>query len=90
MNLDPEMCRARQKRLAAELEQHPFDCVILSKPESVQYFTGFRPHRLMCALLLFMPMEQRFSLRRTTNPKDTPPTNASPSWLSIFARCGRR
>ncbi|MFT5468714.1 MAG: Xaa-Pro dipeptidase [Verrucomicrobiales bacterium] len=51
MNLDPEFCRKRQQRLAAELAALKLDRAVLTMPEHVQYFTGFRPHKLMSAIV---------------------------------------
>jgi len=47
--LDLDLCRERQNRLRQILAAVKADRAILSKPEQVQYFTGFRPHHLMHA-----------------------------------------
>jgi Xaa-Pro dipeptidase len=47
--LDLDQCRARQNRLRQVLESRRANRAILTKPEQVQYFTGFRPHHLMAA-----------------------------------------
>lgn len=47
--LDLDLCRERQNRLRQILVDAKADRAILTKPEQVQYFTGFRPHHLMHA-----------------------------------------
>ena len=47
--LDLDLCRQRQQRLLDVLEAAKADRAILTRPEQVQYFTGFRPHHLMTA-----------------------------------------
>ena len=47
--LDLALCRERQQRLLGVLETAKADRAILTRPEQVQYFTGFRPHHLMAA-----------------------------------------
>ena len=47
--LDLDLCRQRQQRLLYVLEAAKADRAILTRPEQVQYFTGFRPHHLMAA-----------------------------------------
>jgi Xaa-Pro aminopeptidase len=47
--LDLDLCRQRQQRLLDVLEAAKADRAILTRPEQVQYFTGFRPHHLMAA-----------------------------------------
>ena len=49
--LDLALCRERQQRLLGILETAQVDRAILTKPEHVQYFTGFRPHHLMRAAI---------------------------------------
>lgn len=51
LNLDPDFCRQRQRRLAAVLNDLGLERAVLTKPEHVQYFTGFRPHKLLCAIV---------------------------------------
>lgn len=51
MNLDPDFCRKRQQRLAKELSELEIDRAVLALPEHVQYFSGFRPHKLMTAIV---------------------------------------
>ncbi|MAG92778.1 MAG: hypothetical protein CMJ48_03385 [Planctomycetaceae bacterium] len=51
LSLDPEQCRGRQRWLAETLAEKDADRALLVQPEHVQYFTGFRPHRLMQALV---------------------------------------
>lgn len=48
--LDPEFCRRRQNRLLKIMQRDGIGRVVLTRPENVQYFTGFRPHRLMTAM----------------------------------------
>lgn len=47
--LDLDLCCQRQQRLLDVLEAAKADRAILTRPEQVQYFTGFRPHHLMAA-----------------------------------------
>ncbi|MBC8326658.1 MAG: aminopeptidase P family protein [Verrucomicrobia subdivision 3 bacterium] len=47
--LDLDFCLKRQRRLLEVLESAEADRAILTKPEQVYYFTGFRPHHLMAA-----------------------------------------
>ncbi len=49
--LDLTLCRERQQRLLGVLETARVDRAILTRPEHVQYFTGFRPHHLMVAAI---------------------------------------
>ena len=49
--LDLDLCRERQKRLLTILENVGADRAVLTKREQVQYFTGFRPHHLMSAVI---------------------------------------
>ncbi|SVD86352.1 uncharacterized protein METZ01_LOCUS439206, partial [marine metagenome] len=49
--LDLTLCRERQQRLLGALEAAQADRAILTRPEHVQYFTGFRPHHLMTAAI---------------------------------------
>ena len=49
--LDLALCRERQQRLLGVLKAVQADRAILTKPEHVQYFTGFRPHHLMTAAI---------------------------------------
>ncbi len=51
LSLDPKQCRSRQRWLAETLTQEDVGRAVLVQPEHVQYFTGFRPHRLMQALV---------------------------------------
>ncbi len=52
LHLDPGLCRARQDRLRAVLAAHGLDRALLTRPEHVQYLTGFRPHPLQSAAVL--------------------------------------
>ena len=47
--LDPTNCRQRQRALLGLLDEMKVDRAVLTRPEHVQYLTGFRPHRLMSA-----------------------------------------
>jgi Xaa-Pro dipeptidase len=47
--LELDYCLKRQQRLLGVLESAEADRAILTKPEQVHYFTGFRPHHLMTA-----------------------------------------
>jgi Xaa-Pro dipeptidase len=49
--LDLDQCRERQNRLRLILEDQSATRAVLTKPEQVQYFTGFRPHHLMTAAI---------------------------------------
>ena len=49
--LDLALCRKRQQHLLSVLETAQAARAILTKPEHVQYFTGFRPHHLMTAAI---------------------------------------
>lgn len=50
--LDLDLCRERQQRLRAVLDTAKVERAILTKPEQIQYFTGFRPHHLMTAVVV--------------------------------------
>lgn len=50
--LDPSLSRARQDRLRAVLATRQLDRALLTRPEHVQYLTGFRPHPLQSAAVL--------------------------------------
>ncbi|MEX1232066.1 MAG: Xaa-Pro peptidase family protein [Planctomycetaceae bacterium] len=47
LNLDAPSCRERQKRLTNWMQQQGVDYAWLSTADNVQYFTGFRSHRLL-------------------------------------------
>jgi Xaa-Pro aminopeptidase len=49
ISLDMGYCRERQRTLLGVLERLKADRVVVTRAEHVQYLTGFRPHRLMCA-----------------------------------------
>ena len=49
LSLDLEQCRQRQQWVIARLQELKADRVVFSRPEHVQYLSGFRPHRLMTA-----------------------------------------
>jgi Xaa-Pro dipeptidase len=49
LNLSPQLCRVRQKRVQKWLVKQSVDRVILVSHENIQYLTGCRPHRLMQA-----------------------------------------
>lgn len=49
LTLSFDYCRERQQRLREALAVLPVDRAIVLSPENIQYFTGFRPHRLMHA-----------------------------------------
>lgn len=51
LHLDLELCQTRQKRLARILQEQNIDRIILARPEHIQYFTAFRPHRLMHSVI---------------------------------------
>ncbi len=51
LNLDPVHCRARQQRLCERLAALSIDRAVLVSHENVQWLTGFRPHRLMHAVV---------------------------------------
>ncbi len=50
--LDPTLCRARQDRLRVVFVSRQLDRALLTRPEHVQYLTGFRPHPLQSAAVL--------------------------------------
>lgn len=47
ISLDPTHCRERQGALLGVLDSLRVDRAVLTRPEHIQYLTGFRPHRLM-------------------------------------------
>ena len=47
LSLNPDHCRERQRWMSQWLAARDIGFAVLSLPEHVQYFTGFRPHRLM-------------------------------------------
>lgn len=51
VRLDPAECRRRQQRLCGHLVAQDIDRAVLVAPENVQYLTGFRPHRLLKAVV---------------------------------------
>ena len=51
IQLDPVFCRSRQQRLCAQLAELRVDCAVFVSHDNVQYLTGFRPHRLMHAIV---------------------------------------
>lgn len=51
--LDLSSCQARQHRFAKLLGEHDLDVAILTRPENIQYFTGYRgPAVLQSAMLI--------------------------------------
>lgn len=50
-DLDPQLCRARQQRLCSRLLELEVDLAAFISHENVQYLTGFRPHRLLHAIV---------------------------------------
>ncbi len=48
-DLSPEFCRQRQQRVCRLLHQYSADQAVFVSPETIQYLTGFRTHRLMHA-----------------------------------------
>ncbi|MFN0196658.1 MAG: M24 family metallopeptidase [Planctomycetaceae bacterium] len=50
--LDLNFCRQRQRRLIDWMQCQNIDRALLVSHDNVQYFTGFRPHRLMSAAVL--------------------------------------
>jgi Xaa-Pro dipeptidase len=48
--LTPEYCRLRQGRLVEAMRSEGIGRTIVTRPENVQYITGFRPNRLMFAI----------------------------------------
>src|SRR5687767_11441246 len=44
--LDPNLSRARQKRLLEEMQARKLDAVVVGAPEHVQYLSARRPHWL--------------------------------------------
>lgn len=53
--LEPTACRERQRRVVAVMQRLRLDQLLLTRPEHVQYLTGFRPHRLMVAAVVLEP-----------------------------------
>lgn len=51
VSLDLKCCRERQEWVVGLLERLNADRAIFGLPEHVQYLSGFRPHRLMSALV---------------------------------------
>lgn len=51
IKLDPEQCRLRQRRLVEIIRSLNLDRAILIQHAHIQYFTGFRPHKLMAAVV---------------------------------------
>lgn len=49
--LDLTWCRKRQQRLCSQLAEQSIDLAVFTSHENIQYFTGFRPHRLMQAVV---------------------------------------
>lgn len=49
-NLEISSCRSRQARLIAHFETLGVDAAVFTRPEHVQWLTGFRPFRLHCAI----------------------------------------
>ena len=50
LSLSPNRCRERQRWVSQWLTARDIGRAVLSSPEHVQYFTGFRPHRLVEAI----------------------------------------
>ncbi len=51
IQLSPDECRLRQQRVREMLAEATLDCAVFVSHENVQYLTGFRPHRLMQAVV---------------------------------------
>ena len=54
-DLDLDRCRERQRWMLDALADAKADAAVLVSPENVQYLTGFRPHRLMAAMVALSP-----------------------------------
>lgn len=52
LRLDPDLCRQRQHRFLEIMAENEIDRVVLTSQENIQYFTGFRRHNLMAAVLV--------------------------------------
>jgi len=76
LNLD--LCHERQNRLRSILETVKADRAVLTKPEQVQYLTGFRPHHLMAAAVCVDANDCHLIA-----PNEEPPRHAS-SKVSTF------
>lgn len=50
-SLSADLCKLRQRRICALLERLRLDRAVFVTHENIQYLTGFRPHRLMQAML---------------------------------------
>ncbi|MBB77237.1 MAG: hypothetical protein CMJ75_22245 [Planctomycetaceae bacterium] len=50
-HLNPAFCRDRQQRLCRRLAELSIDCAVFISHANVQYLTGFRPHRLLHAIV---------------------------------------
>lgn len=51
INLDLDCCRERQRWMVETIRELEADRAFLCRPEHVQYLTGFRPHKLMTAVV---------------------------------------
>ncbi len=49
--LEPKLCRGRQQRLLNVMQEQEIEWALLRSPENVQWLTGFRPHKLMSAVV---------------------------------------
>lgn len=50
--LDLDLCRRRQDRVRRAMAASGAPAMLLTRPENVQYLTGFRPHPLMTAAVM--------------------------------------
>lgn len=77
LNLD--RCRERQQRIVSDLAASSIDIAVLTLPEHVQYLTGFRPHRLMTAIVA-LTAEGRCTLAAP----NAPPSRAAADEVVTF------
>lgn len=50
MGLTVDGCRQRQQRVLHRMQEKHLERLVVSRPEHVQYLSGFRPHHLMASL----------------------------------------
>ena len=50
MTLSPQACRLRQQRVLAAMQEQGVSRLIVTRPEHVQYLSGFRPFYLMTSI----------------------------------------
>ncbi len=82
MGLTVAGCRARQQRVLEQMQARNIDRLVVTRPEHVQYLSGFRPHHLMAAIVCLDATGQLTLVA----PNQQPPSTAADEILTYEAQ----